>query len=328
MNTIGNSANKETAFDKIVRIFFRWSLFLAAVLAVFICAQIFVGKIASANIAAVPVVKIPAYPRGELLSDAETRRKYLAPRVRDVRFRVYTVKLGDNLWKLAKQNGYSVHTLIGNNPQLTTYNIDAGQKILIPSSGGSLHPVQENDTWETISERYDVPAASLKLTNFGIFELVAGEYVFIPGKYPAVDLMNESMQEKYALRELFVSPLGGRLTSSFGKRVHPMTGKVSTHGGIDIAVPEGTWVGAAADGVVTLASGGVGHYGTAVYIDHKNGYVTHYGHLSSLNVKTGQKVKARQLIAKSGSTGRATGPHLHFTVKKGSASLDPLKFLW
>jgi len=318
----------ETGFDKIIKVFFRWSVFLAVILAVFISAQIWVKKTAAKNIASVPIVKIPTYPSEQLLNDVEIRSTYLAPRIRGVRFSVYTVKPGDNLWKLAKQYGYSVHTLIGCNPQLTTYNISTRQKLLIPTSGGSLHPVQKNDTWEIISDKYDVPAENLKLTNFGVFELVPGEYLFIAGKPPAVDLMNESMQEKYALRELFVSPLGGRLTSAFGKRVHPITGKVSMHGGIDIAVPEGTWVGAAADGVVILAGSNIGHYGTAVYIDHKNGYFTHYGHLSYINVKTGQKVKARQLIAKSGSTGNSTGPHLHFTIKKGDTSIDPLKFLW
>jgi Membrane proteins related to metalloendopeptidases len=279
-------------------------------------------------LASVPIIKLPTYPPETLLNDIEARRQFLAPRVRDAQFFVYSVKTGDNLWKLAKKYGYSVHTIIGCNPQLTTYNVNTGQKILIPSAGGSLHPVQKDDTWEKISERYDTETPALKLANFGVSELIAGEYVFIPGKKPAVDLMNAEMQEKYALRSLFISPLGGRLTSVFGKRRHPVTGKTSSHGGIDIAVPLGTWVGAAADGVVILASTDAGHYGTAVFIDHQNGYVTHYGHLSSYRVKTGQKVKSGQLIAKSGSTGRSTGPHLHFTVKKGDTSLDPLKFLW
>jgi murein DD-endopeptidase MepM/ murein hydrolase activator NlpD len=100
------------------------------------------------------------------------------------------------------------------------------------------------------------------------------------------------------------------------------------HGGTDIKVPSGTAIAAAADGVVILASSDAGHYGTAVFIDHKNGYITHYGHLSSYNVKVGQKVRTGQLIGKSGATGRVTGPHLHFTVKKGDKALDPMKFLW
>ena len=111
-------------------------------------------------------------------------------------------------------------------------------------------------------------------------------------------------------------------------RRHPVTGVRSLHGGIDIAVKEGTWVGAAAAGTVIFASHDAGHYGTAVYIYHGNGYVTHYGHLSKIYTHVGQKVKARQLIAKSGSTGRSTGPHLHFTIKKNDVSIDPIKFIW
>ena len=318
----------QTKFDAAKKIFFRWAIFLAIVLAILIAAQIWVKKTAQATLAAVPVVVMPTYPADALLNDVEARMKYLAPRVRDVHFFVYSVKSKDNLWKLAKKYGYSVHSIIGSNPQLTTYNVNTNQKILIPSAGGTLHPIQKDDTWESISKRYDVAVSTLQFINFGIFNLTPGEYVFIPGRKPAVDLMNESMQEKYELRSLFISPLGGRLTSTFGKRVHPVTGQVSVHGGIDIAVRTGTWVGAAADGIVTLASHDVGHYGTAVFIDHRNGYETQYGHLSSFNVHVGQKVRAGQLIAKSGATGRVTGPHLHFTIKKGDRSLDPLKFLW
>jgi len=198
----------------------------------------------------------------------------------------------------------------------------------MPSIGGNLHPVSPTDTWQSIAEKYNIEENVLKETNCGVTDLSKEFYIFIPGKKPAVDLMNESMQEKYALRDLFRSPLAGRLSSTFGTRRHPVTGKVSKHGGIDIAVKTGTLVGAAADGIVTVASTNVGHYGTAVFIDHQNGYITHYGHLSKILVRVGQKVRAGQIIARSGSTGRSTGPHLHFTVKKNGVSLDPLKFLW
>jgi len=314
--------------NSVKKLFFRWAVFLSVILSLFICAQIWAKKSAEKILQSVPVVVMPAFSPEDLLNNPEIRRQYLASRVRDTRFTVYSVQKGDNLWKLAKKYGYSVHTIIGTNPQLTTYDVFVNQKILIPSSGGSLHPVQENDTWETIAEKYDIAADELRLKNFGIFELKAGEYVFVPERRPAIDLMNEQMRERYAMRSLFTSPLGGRLTSTFGKRVHPTTGQMGMHGGIDIAVPSGTWVGAAADGVVTLASTDASHYGTAVFIDHKNGYVTHYGHLSSINVRVGQKVRANQLIAKSGATGRVTGPHLHLTIQKDGKSIDPLKFLW
>lgn len=324
MNDTSNIKPAETSKNKI----YKWIIFFIIILAFFVIVQLAINFIISSKIKSVPSVTIYSYSPETLLNDIDARAQYLAPRVQNINFYVYKVQRGDNLWKIAKKNGYSVHTLIGCNPQLTTYHVNINQKVLIPSSGGSLHPIQKNDTWEKIADRYDIDIATLKKTNFKTSSLVYGEYIFIPGKKPAVDLMNEEMQEKYALRSLFISPLGGRLTSAFGTRKHPVTGKVSTHGGIDIAAPTGTWVGAAADGIVILASTNVGHYGTAVYIDHKNGYITHYGHLSSYSVKVGQKVKAGQLIARSGATGRVTGPHLHFTVKKNGVSIDPLKFLW
>jgi len=316
------------AFENIKNIIIRWTVFIVLILSCCVFSQFIVTKKASAILSSVPAVSMPSYTHDVLLNDVEARAKYLALRVKDTHFFVYSIKPKDNLWQIAKRYGYTVHSIIGTNPQLKTYNVNLNQKILLPSSGGSLHPIQDNDTWHKISERYDVDEKMLQDVNFGILTLVPGEYVFIPGKQPAIDLMNKDMQAKYELRSLFRSPLKGRYSSGFGKRKHPVTGKSSFHGGLDIAAPSGSWVGAAADGVVTVASHNVGHYGTAVFIDHKNGYVTHYGHLSSIHVKVGQKVKKGQMIAKSGATGRVTGPHLHFTIKKGDKSLNPTSFIW
>jgi murein DD-endopeptidase MepM/ murein hydrolase activator NlpD len=315
-------------FVNVKKVVIRWIIFIILALSGCVFSQIVVTKKALAIISSVPVVSIPSYSHDVLLNDIGARAKYLTLRVKDVHFFVYSIKPKDNLWKIAKRYGYSVHSIIGTNPQLKTYEVSLNQEILLPSSGGSLHPIQDNDTWEKIAERYDADFKILQDVNFGILELIPGEYVFIPGKQPAIDLMNKDMQEKYELRSLFRSPLNGRYSSVFGKRKHPVTGQSSFHGGVDIAVPSGTWVGAAADGIVTVASHNVGHYGTAVFIDHKNGYITHYGHLSTIHVKVGQKVKKGQLIAKSGATGRVTGPHLHFTIKKGDKALDPMKFIW
>ncbi|MDR2437451.1 MAG: M23 family metallopeptidase [Endomicrobium sp.] len=315
-------------FVNIKNVVIRWTIFIILVLSGCVFSQVIVTKKASAIISSVPVVSIPSYSHDMLLNDIEARSKYLALRIKDVHFFVYSIKPKENLWKIAKRYGYSVHSIIGTNPQLKTYEVNLNQKILLPSTGGSLHPIQDNDTWEKIAERYDVDFKILHDVNFGILTLVPGEYIFIPGRQPAIDLMNKDMQAKYELRSLFRSPLNGRYSSIFGKRKHPVTGQSSFHGGVDIAVPSGSWVGAAADGIVTVASYNVGHYGAAVFIDHKNGYITHYGHLSTIHVKVGQKVKKGQLIAKSGATGRVTGPHLHFTIKKGDKALDPMKFIW
>ena len=268
------------------------------------------------------------YTPQTLMNDLDSRLKYLQSRTSNVGFCIHTVKMKENLWKIATKRHYSVHTIIGCNPQLETYEVNYKQKIIIPSRAGTLHVVRPDDSWKKIAARYKTTTEALAKFNPGESKLTAGDMVFVPDRRPDMELMNDKMREKYELRALFVSPLGGRLTSTFGMRWHPITGQHSMHGGIDIAVREGTWVGAAADGVVIVASHDVGHYGTAVFIDHQDGYITHYGHLSKIFVHVGQHVKAHQLIAKSGSTGRSTGPHLHFTIQKNGVNKDPLKFIW
>jgi murein DD-endopeptidase MepM/ murein hydrolase activator NlpD len=271
---------------------------------------------------------LPIFKPNDLVVNLNARLSYLISHTSGVSFRVYKVKMKDNLWKVSKNNGYSVHTIIGCNPQLETYEVGYNQKIILPSKAGTLHIFQKDDSLQKIAKRYDTSMHLITKFNPYIEKLSAGEMVFIPDRRPDISLLNDAMKKKYELRSLFTSPLGGRLSSTFGMRRHPVTGLRSLHGGIDIAVKEGTWVGAAASGVVILASYDVGHYGTAIFIDHGNGYITHYGHLSKIFVHVGQRVKARQLIAKSGSTGRSTGPHLHFTIKKNDVSIDPLKFIW
>lgn len=126
---------------------------------------------------------------------------------------------------------------------------------------------------------------------------------------------------------IFAWPLtvDGTITSYFGTRSDPITGEISTHGGTDIAAPQGTPILAAADGTVVAATWHNG-YGYYVKIKHNNTYSTLYGHCSELHVSAGQKVKQGQLIAKVGSTGYSTGPHLHYEVIQNGVRVDALKF--
>ena len=112
-------------------------------------------------------------------------------------------------------------------------------------------------------------------------------------------------------------PVAGTITSPQGYRTDPITGEISYHSGTDIAVPEGTPILAAADGTVTVANAldsWGGSYGYYVKLDHGDGLTTLYAHCSSICVTAGQQVKAGEVIAYVGQTGRATGPHLHFEV--------------
>jgi hypothetical protein len=274
---------------------------------------------------AVPLAK---FDTADLVTDIGKRMVYMSQRARNVSFRIYKIKMKENLWTIGKRYGFSVHTVIGCNPQLKTYQVDNNQPVLLPSRPGCIHILQKGDDMGLIAKMYDIKPEEIEKYNPLISKMAPGEMLFIPDRRPDINRMNDAMRAKYELRSIFVWPLGGRFTSRFGKRIHPVTHELSFHGGVDIAVKEGTLVGAAADGVVTVASSGIGHYGTAVFIDHKNGFETEYGHLSKIFVRVGQKVKAHQLIARSGSTGRVTGPHLHFTIKKNGTALNPQTFLW
>lgn len=118
----------------------------------------------------------------------------------------------------------------------------------------------------------------------------------------------------------------GWISSYFGKRTSPFTGKTETHQGVDFAGKAGNDVVAVAGGVVTHADE-KGGYGYLVEIDHGNGYVTRYGHNQMIHVQIGEAIKRGQVIAKLGSTGRSTGPHVHFEVIKDGTRIDPMKFV-
>ena len=129
----------------------------------------------------------------------------------------------------------------------------------------------------------------------------------------------------------FTPPVEGKITSHFGYRIAPMKGASTGHPGIDIGVPVGTPVKSIADGTVIAANGGMRGYGNGIFVDHGmiNGkhVVSEYGHLSSFDVKVGDKVKQGQVIAKSGNTGISTGPHLHLTIRENKEPVDPKKYL-
>lgn len=134
------------------------------------------------------------------------------------------------------------------------------------------------------------------------------------------------IEEKLTIKEKLVCPVNGRVSSPFGIRNDPFTKKKSFHTGTDIAVVSGTNVKASMAGTVKSVSySSVG--GNYILIEHSNGFVTYYGHLSKVLVKKGAKVKVGAVIAKSGNTGRSTGAHLHFEMRKDGKYINTQQYL-
>ena len=141
----------------------------------------------------------------------------------------------------------------------------------------------------------------------------------LPKNIAAIDLNSIS---KFSL------PVTGLISSGFGWRIHPVTGERKLHKGVDFAAPTGTPIFAAADGLVTDAGWTDDGYGNIVELRHHDGSVTLYAHANSVYVSKGQTVNKGQAIAQVGTTGRSTGPHLHFEVQlDGRTAVDPMDYL-
>lgn len=121
-------------------------------------------------------------------------------------------------------------------------------------------------------------------------------------------------------------PVSGYISSYFGRRVDPFNGHRAFHAGLDIATPDGSAVHAVAEGIVTYAGRRRG-YGNVVEVDHGNGYMTRFAHNSVLMVHAGERVRIGQMLARSGSTGRSTGPHVHFEVWYKGRPVNPLAYV-
>jgi murein DD-endopeptidase MepM/ murein hydrolase activator NlpD len=141
-------------------------------------------------------------------------------------------------------------------------------------------------------------------------------------------ILEEFLRSREAL--LAHTPLGypirGWITSPFGYRRSPFTGRREFHEGIDIAAPVGAPIRVPADGVAVFA-GRNGGYGRVVVVDHGYGFSTRYGHCSKILVSVGEKVKRGQVIARVGNTGRSTAPHLHYEVRVGKVAVNPYYYL-
>jgi murein DD-endopeptidase MepM/ murein hydrolase activator NlpD len=140
------------------------------------------------------------------------------------------------------------------------------------------------------------------------------------------------LEQKFVAQSLLLSstpsiaPVRGILTDGFGGRSDPFTGEPGTHNAVDISSAVGQGVRAPADGIVIKSEWANG-YGNVIYLSHGYGYSTRYGHLSSFAVRPGQRVKRGDIIGYVGSTGRSTGPHLHYEVRFNNNPVNPLEYI-
>jgi murein DD-endopeptidase MepM/ murein hydrolase activator NlpD len=216
------------------------------------------------------------------------------------RERLHVIRPGETLSEIAAAYGLSVDALRRGNRLSPTGHPIVGETLRIPSTAGT----------SVITESHQPSASSEAALLLALRR---------HGERPP--------QAALKTRHGFIWPVEGQLTSPFGEREHAMGGGgAQFHAGIDLSVPPGTPVQAAQEGTVAFA-GYNGAYGKVVKLEHASGFSTLYAHNSRLLVYVGQAVAAGQVICLSGSSGRSTGPHLHFEVHKDGWPVDPLPYL-
>ena len=239
----------------------------------------------------------------------------------------YVIRKGDTISDLSKEYKIRTDYIYANNIDKNLRVLQIGKKINIPTEPGIFYSVKKGDTFEGLSKRFEVDIKTIKDDN-EIDRLLVGAKIFL--REPKVSRYLSSFKQEYVKKTnlgTFSNPLMAMsLTSSFGSRKHPVLKKVLNHAGVDLRAKTGTKVVSAREGVVSFAGRASG-YGKLIIIKHSDGYETRYAHLSQIDVKKGQKVSQNQHIALSGATGRVSGPHLHFEIRKNGKIENPLTYL-
>lgn len=256
----------------------------------------------------------------------------------------YVVKEDDTLWNIAKAHSLSVERLLALNTQLSE-NIKAGDVLKVEENIPILSV--RTVTKETYTK--EIPFEEELLKDASMYENTSAiQQAGIMGKEKLTDEVTKVNGEETSRKSLKIEEVSKPvkqikrvgtkkrpLTTGSGTFLKPTVGSLSsrygsrwgrTHTGIDIQGAYGTPIKAADGGVVTF-SGWEDGYGNYIIINHENGYQTAYAHCSVLSKKVGDRVKKGETIAKMGNSGRVTGTHLHFEVKKNGAFCDPLKFV-
>lgn len=271
-------------------------------------------------------------------NDLSTQQSGEALRIRGGEVITHTVADGETVSTIAKKYGLNnVSTILWENDLDKNTKLKPGQQLRILPIDGIRHKVGRGETMLSIAKKYGLDEAEAQqivdypfneFKNDETFELAIGQVIMVPnGTQPEAPGVTGT--PKYAAQ---LTPNAGSVTAA-GTFVWPAAGRITQtysayHHAIDIANHDGGPILAADSGKVMVAgwpdnSG----YGNRVIIDHGNGYITLYGHLSLIQVQAGQTVQKGNVIGQMGTTGRSTGTHLHFEIKQGGVGLNPMSFL-
>ncbi|MCB1174380.1 MAG: M23 family metallopeptidase [Leptospiraceae bacterium] len=222
----------------------------------------------------------------------------------------YTVGAERNFFVIMARLSQDADTLVSLNQLQNPNALVKGQTLYVPNARGLFRPLIESTV-----------QLGQKSNALGVVRRTDGiHFHFLPGiRMPLAEM-------RYFRGEGFQRPLqsgAGRISSSFGYRQDPLQHQRTFHGGLDLAAPTGTAVYATRAGTVVRAEANRHGYGNLIVLKHEYGYTSWYGHLQSWQVRIGQKVQAGQLIGRVGSTGKSTGPHLHFEIRKAGVRQNP-----
>ncbi|MCL2705967.1 MAG: peptidoglycan DD-metalloendopeptidase family protein [Spirochaetaceae bacterium] len=241
--------------------------------------------------------------------------------MKGLKIKEHVVAKGESISTIAKKYNVEQGTIISVNNIKNARMINAGTIIRIPDKNGLFYKVAKGDSLSSIANKYKINLNTiLDINNIDSPVITPGQELFIPGA------KMDSFALKKALGELFIYPTRGTLSSPYGYRIDPFTGKRMMHYGIDIANEIGTPVRATYDGKVIMC-GFSSIYGKYIILKHQGTYQSLYAHLDKYRVKEGEQVVQNQIIGDMGNTGRNTGPHLHFSIYHNQQPIDPLSVL-
>jgi murein DD-endopeptidase MepM/ murein hydrolase activator NlpD len=239
---------------------------------------------------------------------------------------VHVVNRGDTLMSIAHRNHVPVAELARANSLDANSKLKLGQKINVPGAkSAAAAPVAAQPAQVAAGQPAPVAAPATKMaavTPESAQKEKARLAQATTTPEAAVTEAPVKTAEATGALPTFRWPVRGRVVTGYGAKTN---GK--SNDGINVAVPEGTPVKAAEDGVVAYSGNELKGYGNLILVRHSNGYVTAYAHASELLVKRGETIKRGQIIAKSGQSGEVGSPQLHFEIRKGSSPVDPLQFL-